>query len=92
MLVILFPVVSATDDLHAVSTEMEESTIGKRVHTAADRHSSARSPVLPALVVASFSVIAADSSRLSLSIPPISLPTAPAVRQSARAPPVTLLG
>lgn len=30
MLVVLFPVISATDDLHAMRTEMEESPAGKR--------------------------------------------------------------
>jgi hypothetical protein len=38
--VLLFPVISATDDLHAMRAEMEESSPGKRaVRLAGERHS-----------------------------------------------------
>src|SRR5580698_6948388 len=41
-LVLLFPVISATDDLHAVRAEMEESSSSKRTvrQAGSDRHSS----------------------------------------------------
>jgi hypothetical protein len=41
-LVLLFPVISATDDLHAMRAEMEESSPGKRaVRLAGEKHSPA---------------------------------------------------
>jgi hypothetical protein len=40
-LVLLFPVISATDDLHAMRAEMEESSPGKRtVRLAPEKHSA----------------------------------------------------
>jgi hypothetical protein len=40
-LVLLFPVISATDDLHAMRAEMEEPSSGKRaVRPAGERHSA----------------------------------------------------
>lgn len=41
MFVLLFPVISATDDLHAMRAEMEESSPGKRaVRLVGERHSA----------------------------------------------------
>jgi len=42
LLVLLFPVISATDDLHAMRAEMEDSSISKRTvrQAASDRQSS----------------------------------------------------
>jgi hypothetical protein len=41
VLVLLFPVISATDDLHAMRAEMEESSPGKRaVRLAGEKHSA----------------------------------------------------
>jgi hypothetical protein len=40
-LVLLFPVISATDDLHAMRDEMEESSVSKRaVRPAGEKHSA----------------------------------------------------
>src|ERR1700733_7240657 len=40
--VLLFPVISATDDLHAMRAEMEESATNKRtvLHTGSEKHST----------------------------------------------------
>src|ERR1039458_4318329 len=42
VLVLLFPVISATDDLHAMRTEMEESSTSKRAvrQAGGDKHSA----------------------------------------------------
>src|SRR5277367_4757911 len=52
--VLLFPVISATDDLHAMSSEMEESASGKRTVRQAGNEKSApvhRMQMPPALLV-----------------------------------------
>src|SRR5215469_13980099 len=53
LLVILFPVISATDDLHAMRAEMEESPTSKRTvgHSSGDKSSSSNSLLQPALLV-----------------------------------------
>jgi hypothetical protein len=54
-LVLLFPVISASDDLHAMRTEMEESSASKRAvrQAASDRHSAWVNRLqVPAVVVA----------------------------------------
>ena|ERR1700690_3486559 len=55
VLTLLFPVVSATDDLHALGQEMEESSPSKRLvkQAASDKSSTGLSNggVLPALIV-----------------------------------------
>jgi hypothetical protein len=56
-LVLLFPVVSVTDDLHPLRPEMEESNRSKRIKGTADnssQHAGVFGPV-PAQVVACFS-------------------------------------
>jgi hypothetical protein len=92
VLVILFPVISATDDLMAMRTEMEESPISKRsIHqTSHDKASgwNSRLQVPPALLgmPASFAP-AAEFGILSLSrsiLPPATAAAVPA----GRAPPV----
>jgi hypothetical protein len=53
MLMLLFPVVSATDDLHAMRPEIEESNRSKHVSRQAGHNSSARLSVIggsPALL------------------------------------------
>ena len=56
-LLVLFPVVSATDDLRAMRTEMEESPTGKRSagHCSNERGSTPKSQAQPPVVVASLS-------------------------------------
>ena len=58
VLMLLFPVVSATDDLHAVRQEIEESSPSKRMVKAASGEKSVTPPVgmnSPAIVVLAFS-------------------------------------
>jgi len=95
VLVILFPVISATDDLMAMRTEMEESPISKRsVHqTGHDKVSvsNIRLQVLPALPAMPISVApTAEFSSLSLSVS-IFVPVTTSVLPSGRAPPVSCL-
>jgi hypothetical protein len=60
-LVVLFPVISATDDLHAMRAEMEESPNGKRgCQSGSDRSSASKSAAQPALNVASTHFSAGD--------------------------------
>ncbi len=95
LLVLLFPVVSATDDLHAMRAEMEESSPGKRgVRQAAPEKTSVwhgRWQNLPAVVATSASlgpVSAAWHILLPLSL---SLPVAPLIFRASRAPPCSHL-
>jgi len=55
-LVLLFPVVSATDDLHAMRPEMEESSPTKRAlkHTGGDKVSPQQAPGVPPAQLFSF--------------------------------------
>jgi len=91
LLVLLFPVISATDDLHVMGTEMEESSPGKRsARLAAGEKTSvwhSRWQTLPALVdaPASFAPLA-DGRHESFSVPQ-SATAAPVVLRASRAPP-----
>lgn len=91
LLVLLFPVVSATDDLHVMGTEMEESSPGKRsARLAAGEKTSvwhSRWQTLPALVdaPASFAPLA-DGRHESFPVPQ-SATAAPVVLRASRAPP-----
>lgn len=91
LLVLLFPVISATDDLHAMRAEMEESSPGKRgAHLAAEAKSSTwHSPWqnLPAVVAAPASFGLVLEGRLEVLPAPQSLPGAPPAFRSSRAPP-----
>jgi hypothetical protein len=96
VLVLLFPVVSASDDLHAMRAEMEESASSKRAVRAAssDRTSAwtnrMQSPPAAlanasALFVPEFSLLeVSDCSRLPLAHS--------CVAHAGRAPPYSLLG
>jgi hypothetical protein len=96
LLVLLFPVISATDDLHAMRAEMEESSPGKRgvrQAAAADKASvwHSRWQTLPAVVAASASLGLIGTARQILL--PVSrlLPVAPPILRASRAPPCPLL-
>jgi len=95
VLAVLFPVISATDDLIAMRTEMEESPVSKRsIHqTSHDKASvwNTRLQAPPALLgtPASFAP-ATDHGTLSLS-PSIFLPAPPPVLPAGRAPPISCL-
>lgn len=96
VLVVLFPVVSATDDLHAMRAEIEESPASKRNlrQAGSDRsavwHAYSQIPV----VVASSSAISAPSDagwQLSLS-PVAPTQSTPVAQYTGRAPPISFLG
>lgn len=95
LLVILFPVVSATDDLCALRAEMEESPASKRSvgQSSGDKSapSSSRSPLQPVLTVAMNLSFATDFVWYQ---PPLVLTTAatsPIVLTAPRAPPSSVL-
>lgn len=96
VLVILFPVVSATDDLHAMRAEIEESPASKRNLRQAGSDKSANSQAFSHIpvVVASSSVIPAPSDAgWQLSPRPVAPALSTPVEQyTGRAPPVSLLG
>jgi len=91
LLVILFPVVSATDDLHAMGTEMEESPASKRsVRQASHEKASPwkwQSP--PALAAIVNSLIQHHDDEVWRPMPTSApaTPTAPAMVRAGRAPP-----
>lgn len=64
MLVVLFPVISATDDLHAMRTEMEESPAGKRsvCQKSGEKSSAAKWHSQPLAAVVSDFFVAHDIS------------------------------
>lgn len=93
MLVILFPVVSATDDLHAMRTEMEESPLSKRnIRQAShDRATASKSLNPPALLQNSISTVALDESRVPPFVSFLSVRVAPTVEHAGRAPPASVI-
>jgi hypothetical protein len=93
--VLLFPVISATDDLHAMRAEMEESSPGKRsVCQAAGEKASiwhSRWQNLPAIVATTASRGLISDGRLELFTLPLSIPAAPSTLRASRAPPCSRL-
>ena len=95
LLVLLFPVISATDDLHVMRTEMEESSPGKRsARQAAGEKTSvwhSRWQTLPAMVAAAATfALPGEGRHISFPVPQ-SEPAAPVVLRASRAPPPSLL-
>lgn len=95
LLVLLFPVISATDDLHAMRAEMEESSPGKRSarQSAGEKNSvwHSRWQNLPAVLSAQISFkLIAEGRHEAVSVPQ-SEPRAPLVLRASRAPPCSLL-
>jgi hypothetical protein len=95
LLVMLFPVISASDDLVAMRTEMEESPLSKRSirQASGDKNPlwNSRAQIPPALLgPASTISLAADPGDLPLH-PFFPLPAAPALHRAGRAPPVGCL-
>ena len=93
-LVILFPVISATDDLRAMRTEMEESSASKRSirHAGTDKTPGWKSQNPPALISAYPPFVTDDIVWLQLATPSLSPFAAPASEPTARAPPLSSLG
>jgi hypothetical protein len=91
LLVILFPVISATDDLCAMRAEIEESPASKRSvgQSAGDRSfpSNSRSPLQPALTVAVNLSFATDFSWYQPPLVLTSTAALPKVLSAPRAPP-----
>lgn len=94
MLVLLFPVVSATDDLRAMRTEMEESPTGKRSvgQSNSENSSASRSQVQPALALASHSSVLHEQGWHFVVATLLPTPASPTVFRAVRAPPHFLLG
>ena len=96
VLVLLFPVISASDDLHAMRAEMEDSSISKRTvrQTGSDKTSAWVDRLQgPAAMVASASWIPVLEVRVfEGSVPHVSLVSRPSVLNAGRAPPFSLPG
>jgi hypothetical protein len=96
VLVLLFPVISATDDLHAMRAEMEESSTSKRAVRQAgpDRHSAwvNRWQGPPALVADAMQPPVPESVRLEVCDLRLALPARPCDLHAGRSPPVSFLG
>lgn len=95
-LVLLFPVISATDDVHAMRAEMEDSAVGERaVRPSGSEKASSwvnRVQGSPAILLAT-SWLPANEVRLFESrVAHISLSSRPCVLHAGRAPPYSLLG
>jgi hypothetical protein len=95
-LVLLFPVISASDDLHAMRAEMEDSSISKRAvrQAGSDRNSAwlNRLRGAPAVVVSAVRLVAPEVRLLEVSVTGMSPLARPCVFDGGRAPPFSLLG
>lgn len=94
LLVILFPVVSASDDLQAMRAEMEESPTSKRSvgQSTGEKLSGYRSQSQPALAVVAHLSCILEHGCNSVEADPISTPTSTAIARSVRGPPSSLIG
>src|ERR1700677_1504252 len=96
VLVLLFPVISATDDLHAMRTEMEESATSKRaVRQASSEKSSGwlnRLQGPPAWVASAVWLPAPESAPSDLPVIDLTPLARACVLRAGRAPPVTFPG
>ena len=95
-LVLLFPVISASDDLHAMRAEMEDSSVSKRtVRQAAGEKSSAwmnRLQGPPAAVTSAVPLFAPEVRMLEVSVTRVTPLARPCVLNAGRAPPFSLIG
>ncbi len=91
LLVILFPVVSATDDLRAMRNEMEESPASKRSvrHANSEKASAGKWQNSPALVATATAMTVNAEGWQPLPAPILFMPAAPAVERAGRAPPAS---
>ncbi|MFZ0201896.1 MAG: hypothetical protein WB523_16810 [Candidatus Sulfotelmatobacter sp.] len=94
--VLLFPVISATDDLHAMRAEMEESGTSKRAvrQTGSEKHSAwvNRLQGPPALVASAMVETAPEAGRLEVCDRSLAGPAMPCSLHAGRAPPCSSLG
>jgi len=88
-LVVLFPVVSATDDLRVMRAEMEESPTGKRSigQSSNEKSSASRSQAQPAVAVAGLPHLAFEHGWLSVVSPLVSAAESLLPIRAGRAPP-----
>ncbi|MGB8830648.1 MAG: hypothetical protein WCC95_00760 [Candidatus Sulfotelmatobacter sp.] len=95
-LVLLFPVISASDDLHAMRAEMEESASSKRAvrQAASDKYSSwvNRLQGLPALAASAVWLFAPQAGRFEVLLSGSAPIARPDELHAGRAPPSSLLG
>jgi hypothetical protein len=96
VLVLLFPVISASDDLHVMRAEMEESATSKRAvrHAASDKGSAwtQRLQTPPVAVATAEWVFVPEVSRLEISNFAILPVTRAHDSDASRAPPFSSLG
>jgi hypothetical protein len=95
VLVLLFPVISASDDLHAMRTEMEDSSSKRTVRSAGGDKNSAwvnRLQGPPAAVTSAVRLATPEVRRLEIAVTRVSPLARPCVFQSGRAPPFSFLG
>jgi hypothetical protein len=96
VVVLLFPVISATDDLHAMRAEMEESAASKRTvrQAANEKHSSwvNRLQGPPALAASAARLPEPEAGPLEISALYVAPLTKPGNLRAGRAPPSSLLG
>lgn len=93
LLVVLFPVISATDDMRAMRAELEESPSSKRSigESGGDKSSASKSLIQPALTVSLQPSFASDSAWYQASPVLTSTAASPTVIRASRAPPTLLL-
>ena len=94
LLVILFPVISATDDLNAMRAEMEESPASKRNvvgHSSGDKSSPSSSLLPPALIVTVKVSFTPESAWYQAPAALTSVAGSPAIVRAPRAPPTSLV-
>jgi hypothetical protein len=96
VLVLLFPVISASDDLHVMRAEMEESATSKRAvrHAPSDRTSAwtNRLQAPPATVAIAEWLFIPEVSRLEISNFAVPSVTRACDSSASRAPPFSFLG
>jgi len=96
VLVLLFPVISASDDLHVMRAEIEDSSTSKRTarQAGSDKHSAwvNRLQGPPAAVASAVLLIAPEIRWLDVSLSRVTLPARPSIFHGGRAPPSSLLG
>ena len=95
LLILLFPVISASDDLHFIRPEIEESTSSKRAlrHSASDKLSNLRIALPPPGAtgqIAQIVPVAHDCGLVFLPRPPL-IRSAPVHNYAQRGPPLVVL-
>jgi hypothetical protein len=95
MLILLFPVISATDDLHAMRCEVEEPGMNKRTvrQAGSDKNPSGvnRLQPPPAAVTSAVSLAAPETGWHKVSVAYLAPTVAPCVCRFGRAPPFFFL-